>query len=148
MSPKNVFRILVGLSLALTIASAIAAAFPGEISEDWAAVLQWHGNGGISEYFSESIPESMWGRAALGVLAAALALLAIAVQIGMFLFWRFARIGYVCLSALLILTVLFDGLVVVVPTEAALYQLSLLVDGVVIAMSYLQPVASYFDRAA
>ena len=148
MSPKSTFRIIVGLSLALTIASAIAAAFPGASSEEWAAVLQWHGNGGVSQYIAENIPESMWARIALGIVAAVLAISAIAIQIGMFLLWRFARIGYVCLSALLILTVAFDGLVVMVPAEAALYQLSLIVDGVVIAMAYLQPIASYFDRAA
>lgn len=146
MAAKNVFRILVGLALALTIASAIAAAFPGDISENWNAVLLWHGNGGVSEHLSENIPESIWGRAILGILVAALVILGIAVQAGMFLFWRFARVGYVLLAALLILTVPFDGLVVMVPVEAALYQLALIVTGLVIAMAYLQPIASYFER--
>jgi ABC-type glycerol-3-phosphate transport system permease component len=148
MAPKNIFRIVVGLALALTFASVIAAALPGEIPESWNTVLQWSGNGGIWERLSENIPESFWGRVVLGVVVAAVAILGIAVQVGMFLFWRFARAGYVLLTGLLIVTVPFEGLVVMVPVEAALYQLDLIVTGAVIAIAYLQPVSRYFEKDA
>ncbi len=148
MAAKSVFRAVVGLALALTIASGVAAAFPGDLSADWSTVLLWHGNAGISERLMQNLPESLWARAALGLIAAALGIFAIAVQLGMFLFWHFARIGYVLLAGLLIATAPFDGLVVMVPLEAALYELALMITGVVIAMAYLQPISSYFERDA
>lgn len=148
MAPKNVFRIVVALALALTMASVLAAALPGDVPATWDAVLQWSGNGGVWEQLAANIPETIFGRVVLGVLIAALAILGLAIQIGMFLFWRFARIGYVCLTGLLVILAPFEGLVVMVPLEAALYQLALIITGTVIAMAYLQPVGSYFDGDA
>ena len=69
----------------------------------------------------------------------------VAVQVGMFWFWRFARTGYVLLVALFLVAIPFDGLVVMTPIEAALYDIALILDGAVITMAYLQPIASYFE---
>ena len=72
-------------------------------------------------------------------------LFAIAVYIGMFLFWRFARFGFVCLTALSVVLVPFDGLVVMAPVEASLLQLALIIDGVIVAMAYLPPIGGQFE---
>ena len=148
MAPKNVFRSVVGLSIVLTIASAVAAILPGQMSEEWTTLFQWHGNGGISEQLLENIQESYWERAVLLILAAIFFAFAIAVLIGMFLFWRFARFGFVCLTALSVVLVPFDGLVVMTPLEAALFQLVLILDGVIVAMAYLPPICSQFKTDA
>lgn len=63
----------------------------------------------------------------------------------MFLFWQFARIGYLVSTLAFALVVLFDGLVVMIPLQASLYELSLILDGIVIAMSYLQPFKGFFE---
>ena len=148
MAPKNVFRIVVALSTALLIAGAVAAAFPGQISEEWKPLLQWHGNGGITEHLVENIPENYWTRAVLLLFAIGFLVFTIAVLIGMFLFWRFARFGFVCLTALSVVLVPFDGLVVMAPVEAALFQLALILDGVVVAMAYLPPIRGQFENDA
>ena len=148
MAPKNAFRIVVALSGALIIAGAVAAMFPGQIPEDWATLLQWHGNGGISEQITENIPESYWARAILLLVGFGFLAFTIAVLIGMFLFWRFARFGFVCLTALSVVLVPFDGLVVMAPIEAALFQLALILDGVIVAMAYLPPIGRLFENDA
>ena len=145
MAAKNVFRIVVGLSIALMIAGAVAAVFPGQMSEDWTTLVQWHGNGGISEQISGSLPENYWLRAVLLILAVGFLAFAIAVYIGMFLFWHFARFGFVCLTALSVVLVPFDGLVVMAPVEASLLQLALIIDGVIVAMAYLPPIGGQFE---
>jgi hypothetical protein len=145
MSPQVFFRVLVGLSLGVTIAISGAAFWILESSEDWRAVLEWHGNGGIMEYFSTNLPASGWPQPVLVLLLVVAAGLTLAVQVGMFLFWRFARTGYVVLAALFLVVTLFDGLVVMTPIEAALHDIALILDGVIITMAYLQPIASYFE---
>lgn len=146
MTPRNAFRTVVALSIALTIAGAIAAAFPGQLSEEWKTLLLWHGNSGVTTHLTENLPESRLTLALLLLLAAGLFGYAIAVVIGMFLFWRFARFGFVLLSALTVALVPFDGLVVMTPLEAATFQLTLILDGVIVAMSYLPPIRSEFER--
>jgi hypothetical protein len=145
---KNTFRTLVALSIALTIASIVAGNFPGDIPADWVTVLQWDGNGGITQYLVENIPENYWARVVLLFLAFGFFLFVIAVLIGMFRFWRFARFGYVCLVALSVVLVPFDGLVVMAPANAALLQLSLVLDGLIVAMAYLPPIRSQFESDA
>ncbi len=148
MAPKNIFRTLVALSIAVAIAGVVAAVFPGQISEEWTTLLQWHGNSGISEQLAENIPENYWVRVVLLLFAIGYLAFVIAVLVGMFLFWRFARFGFVCLTALCVAFVPFDGLVVMTPVEAALFQLALILDGVIVAMSYLPPIRGQFENEA
>jgi hypothetical protein len=77
-----------------------------------------------------------------------LLILLIAIQVGMFLFWRWARVGYICLTGIAIILVGFSGLMVMRPLEMAVDQLACIVPGAIIAMAYLQPVKSYFDGSA
>lgn len=133
------------MSLALEIGSALAGAYPGAISEDWKTVLEWSGNGGYFEWLVESVPEQTFFHVVLLILLVLFLAIVIAVQIGMFLFWQFARTGYLISTLAFSMVVPFDGLVVMTPLQASLYELSLILDGVVIAMSYLQPVKGYFE---
>jgi hypothetical protein len=146
MSSRNVFRFVVALSITLTMAGSVAAAFPGQLSEDWTTLLLWHGNDGLTDRLVENLPESNWTRALWLLVAFGLLAYATAVVLGLFLFWRFARFGFVCICALTLALVPFDGLVVMTPLEAALFHLSLVLDGVVVAMAYLPPVRYQFDQ--
>lgn len=141
MTHKTVFRLLAALSLVAAIASGMMAAYPGDISGDWQTVLEWHGDG---SYLSPVLDNTF--ASGVGQLALVLGLFAVATQIGIFLFWRFARPSYAVLTAFLILFTLFSGLSVMTPTEAALFELSLLLDGAVLAMSYLSPIKAHFQK--
>jgi hypothetical protein len=146
MSPKSFFRSLVGLSLIISFAISAAGIWPIASPTEWGPVLEWSGNGGVLERLHANAPTD--GRpwyAFVVVLGTALVLVT-AVQVGMFLFWRFARFGYVVMAGLFVVWTLFDGLLVMTSIEAALYDVTLVLDGVIIAMSYLPPVASYFEQ--
>ena len=146
MTLKNRFRLIVGLSLAFAVASAVPSFFLGGISEEWKIVLQWHGNEGVFEKLLDNLPESGVARAGLLIVLISFLTYVVAVQVGMFLFWRFARVGYLLLTAGFVVLVSLDGLVVMTPFEAALCQLSLILDGAVLAIAYLQPISSYFEK--
>ena len=115
-----------------------AVQFPGQLPEDWKTLLEWNGNGSIID----ELLENRWLLFGVGI---PLVILAIATQIGMFLFWRFARPVYAALTAVFVLLTSFWGISVLLPVEAALGELSLLVEGAVIALSYSQPFSSYFE---
>jgi hypothetical protein len=138
MSAKALFRFLVAISLVLTLAPLAVTQFPGQVPEDWKTLLEWSGNGSIINEFVEN----RWLLFGVGI---PLVVLAIYAQIGMFLFWRFARPAYAALAAVFVLLTAFWGISVLLPIEAAFGELSLLVDGAVIALSYSQPFSSYFE---
>ena len=101
-------------------------------------MLEWNGNGSIIDEFVQN----RWLLFGVGI---PLGVLAIAAQIGMFFFWHFARPVYAALAAVFVLLTAFGGISVLLPIEAALWELSLLVEGAVIALSYSQPFSSYFE---
>ena len=146
MSAKMFFRLMVALSLAVALAIVGTVVWPPAWPDEWAAVLEWHGNGGIfDDVFGESYENTLaWMGLALVIVVAAV--IALAVEVGMFLFWRPARAGYAALIVVYLLFVAFDGLVVMTPIEAALYNVTLLLDGSIVAMSYLPPIAAYFEH--
>lgn len=146
MSSRNVFRLVVTLSIALAVASAIVAVFPGPLSEDWKTLLLWHGNDGLRDRFLGNLPESTWTRAVWAIILAGLLVYAFAAIVGLFFFRRFARFGFVCIGAFTLALVPFDGLVVMTPLEAAVVQLTLVLDGVIVAMAYLPPIRGEFER--
>jgi hypothetical protein len=145
MTQKNIFRLFVAIYLALEIGSALAGVYTGVISEDWKTVLEWNGNGGYFELLTDSTLEQTFFKVVLFIVLVIFLAIAVTVQIGMFLFWRFARIGYLVSTLAFGLIVLFDGLVVMVPIQASLYDLTLILDGIIIAMSYLQPFKGFFE---
>lgn len=145
MTPQNVFRFVVALSLLLAIITAVSGVYAENIPEDWKALLEWNGNGGVSEHALNNHAKDGLSRVALLVLGIGFVVFVVAVQIGMFLFWRFARTGYVVLTGGFVALTAFDGIVVTLPVQEAFYELTLLVDGAVIAMSYLSPIGAYFE---
>ena len=138
MSAKNLFRCLVAISLASALASFAVTQFPGNVPEDWKTLLEWHGTGSV-------IDELVANRWLLFGVGIPLVVLFAAAQIGMFFFWRFARPGYAGLTALFVLLGPFFGISVLLPVEAALWELSFITDGAVIALSYSHPFSSYFE---
>ena len=147
MSHKTFFRLIVALSLLVAIGGGVASAFPGDISSDWKAVLEWQGDGEMLMRLYENIPEKAFTKVLLNVFSVALILFAIATQIGMFLFWRFARPTYAALTLLFVIYAIFGGLLILTPVEVVFYNLVLLLDGAIIAMSYLSPIKGYFEKS-
>jgi hypothetical protein len=104
-------------------------------------VFEWNGNGG----YWENLEPNRWLVLGLGI---PFAILAVAAQIGMFLFWRFARPAYAAVVAIMVLSTPFAGLVVQLPIEATWWSLTGIVDGAIIALSYSQPFSSYFEHGS
>jgi hypothetical protein len=138
MSPQNLFRCLIVISLGCALAAVGVTQLPGDIPQDWKTAFEWNGNGSLVD----ALWANPWFLFGLGI---PFALLGIASLIGMFVFWRFARPVYAALTGLSVLLTLFGGLVVQLPAEAALMELSLLADGAVVALSYSPPFSSYFE---
>jgi hypothetical protein len=51
------------------------------------------------------------------------------------------------ITAASVLLTSFGGLSVMLPVEAAFVELTLLLEGAVVALSYSQPFSSYFEKA-
>ena len=141
MSARNMFRCLVALSFVLAFAPWASTQLPGPVPEHWQTLLEWNGNGSI-------VDEVIQNRWILFGVGGPLVILALAAQIGMFFFWRFARPAYAATTLLFVLLTSFWGIAVVLPVEAALVELAFLLEGAVIALSYSQPFSSYFEGPA
>lgn len=146
MTHKTVFRLLAALSLIVVIATGVVTAFPGDVSSDWKAVLAWHGNGAAGMEFYEAALEGNLGRVFLWLIGIAFVIFVAATQIGIFFFWRFARLSYAVLAMLMFFYSPFAGLSVMLPLQAALWELALFLDGAIVAMSYLPPINGYFKK--
>ena len=147
MNAKNVFRLLLVATLLAGIAGALVASFPGNISEDWRTITEWNGNGGFYERFeSFTLPTHAAGRVAVITALVLLLLFLLSVYVGLFLFWRFARITNLLLTVLLVLVAPWAGLVVLLPIEAGLYDFMMLCEGAVVTLSYTSPIKDYFER--
>ena len=146
MNSKTVFRILLVATLVGAIGGALAAIFPGNISEDWRTVTEWNGNGGICEWFeSFTLPTHIAARVALIILAVLLAVFFLSIYVGLFFFWRLARVTNVILTIVFLLIAPWAGLVILLPLEAAFYDFTMLCGGAVIALSYSPPIKHYFE---
>lgn len=147
MNARTVFRLLLVAMLLGAIASALIAVFPGNISEDWRTITEWNGNGGFYERLDSFTSSThIAGRVAVILLLAVIVLFLLAVYVGLFLFWRFARLSNLLLTILLLLLAPWSGLVVLLPVEAAVYDFTMLCEGAVVALSYTSPVKDYFER--
>jgi len=138
MSAKNLFRCLVAISLLSFLAAMAVTQLATDVPAEWKTLFEWNGNGS----YWDGLEENRWILLGLGI---PLVILAIAAQIGMFLFWRLARPAYAAIVAVTVLTTPFAGLVVQLPLEAAWWSLSAIADGAIIALSYSQPFSSYFE---
>ena len=141
MSAKNLFRCLVAISLFCALAAMAVTQVATDVPPVWKTLYEWHGNGGYWDEFTAN----RWLLLGLGI---PFVILVIAAQVGMFLFWRFARPAYAAVIAVMVLCTPFSGLVVQLPMEAAWWELSAIVDGAIIALSYSQPFSSYFEHGS
>lgn len=141
MSGKNLFRCLVAISLFCSLAATAVPQLASDAPPDWSAVFEWNGNGG----YWEDLEANRWLVLGLGI---PFVILAVAAQIGLFLFWRFARPAYAAAVAIMVLSTPFAGLVVQLPIEATWWSLTGIVDGAIIALSYSQPFSSYFEHGS
>ena len=146
MTPKTLFRILVGAILLGVLGGAVTVFFPGNISEEWRTATEWNGNGGFYERFADlELPSHAVARAAVIGLLVILLFFLLSVYVGLFLFWRFARLANLLLTALFLVIAPWAGLVVLLPFEAAFYDFTMMCEGAVLALSYTPPIKDYFE---
>jgi hypothetical protein len=145
LSAKALFRLLVVVTF---VAPFLSFALPtGNISEDWRTVGEWHGNGGfwldLIAYVS-----GLEGARCIAAIAALVALagLVLGLGVGLFLFWRPARLANLLIALYVILVAPWSGLVVLFPLEVALADFRMLCEGAVIALSFTPPIKDYFER--
>src|SRR5687767_9565250 len=94
VSPEAFFRSLIIVTLILGAASGVVASFPGDVPEDWSTIMEWHGNGGYYDYIEHTLsPASALERVVWIALLVGLLFLLLGVYVGLFLFWRFARMA-------------------------------------------------------
>ena len=140
MSPKNLFRCLVAISLVTGLAAVAVTQAPGDVPQEWKDVYAWSGDGSaLQELYA-----NRWILLGIGI---PFIVFATAAQLGLFFFWSFARPAYAVLVVLMVLATPFSGLVVELPLEAAFWELSLIADGAIVALSYSQPFSSFFESA-
>ena len=145
MNPKLFFRLLVAASLLFAIAGVLVAEFSGNVSEDWKTLAEWNGHGGIYDRLELcNLPTNMVGLIAVSALLIAFLLCILGVYLGLFFFWRWARVGNVAVTILFLALAPFSGLIILFPFEAGLYDLTMLCEGAVIALSYTAPIKEYF----
>lgn len=146
MTTKAFFRSLVVATFLAPMACVVMTAVPGNISEDWRTITEWHGNGGFYDQLaSVDLPSNFIPRIAVITLLVSSVLFLLSVYVGLILFWRFARLANLLLTILFLILAPWAGLVVLLPSEAALYDFTMLCEGAVIALSYTAPIKGYFD---
>jgi len=146
MTPKALFRLMVAIMLLGAVGSTLAAIFPGNIGEEWRTAQELNGNGGIYERFADfELPTHAIARASVTGLLVILVLFLLSVYVGLFFFWRFARLFNVLLTVLFIVIAPWAGLVVLLPIEAGLYDFTMLCEGAVFTLSYSSPIKSLFE---
>ena len=157
MSAKFVFRILVVLMAVTELASLALNFNTGDLREDWQQAVELSGSGGFWELEepgedADAAELEAWNRMARAQLRNLIQLLAVVLVVaiytwlGLFFFWPFARQINVALTALYIGTLPWAGLTVTVPVEEMLSEMSMLVSGAVMALSFAPPVRDLFRR--
>lgn len=124
-------------------------AAPGYVSEDWRALLQWDGNGGLFDQLPSERPSRLTERIVVVVSVVASAgfvLFALAVQIGMLFYWRFARPASLAVTMIVVALTPFLGVSVTLPLENMLYDVGALCDGAALAMAYSSPISERFNK--
>jgi hypothetical protein len=71
----------------------------------------------------------------------------VAIQIGLFLFRRWARTAYLVCTAVIIVMIPFGGLGIHLPVEAAIYEVVSIADGVILALAYFSPLRREFAKS-
>ena len=147
MTLITLFRVLVVAAPVLATLG-IAANYFGaaHVSQDWRDILAWSGD---SAWIPD--PSSIWQTQRLLAILVILLYVVIVVaalvaQVGLFLFWRFARPLALILAVLGEALVLGFGLSIFLPLEQMLYDLCLLSEGAILALAYFSPLHERFDQ--
>lgn len=145
MSAKGVFRGLLVAYLLFGLGGVLVSFFPGNISADLRTVMEWSGHGAWLDLYSQplrDLPVSLWG---LVILQLALLIVSFGSYIGLFFFWRPARLGYVVTSLLWAATTSISGLSVRLPLEGFFYHIAIICEGAVLALCFTSPIKEYFE---
>lgn len=145
MAPQFRFRLLLAASFLIALACVLVIVFPGNVSEEWRTVLEWHANGGfwdhLFEFDSSPSVAQVAGIAGLFLLT----LVFLVAHVGLFFFWRWARTVYAVSCGLMLLSTPWGGLAVQLPWEETFFNLSMICEGAIIAFAYTSPISSFFE---
>lgn len=139
------FRVTVVLGPLLAVGGIVysvlaASSFPAE----WQEALKLAGDGGILPIEEDQLTA---GHAVVGLQFVAFALIALANQVALFLFWGPSRFIYLLLSLIGFAVLPLLGFVVQPPIEALLFNLSLFFSGMTLALAYFSPAATRFNKS-
>jgi hypothetical protein len=147
MTLTTLFRVLVVAAPVLAVLGVVANHFgAAHVSQDWRDILAWSGDGAwIPD------PSSIWQTQRMLAISVVflyviVVIAALVAQVGLFLFWRFARPLAVVLTVLGEALVLGFGLSVFLPLEQVFYDLCLLSEGAILALAYFSPLHARFDQ--
>jgi len=133
MNHKNIFRILVVLSLVLSIASVVwDLIFPNEIVNK------------LVVYFFELKPVDIEISPFDIICSVAMLLLLLAALTGLLLFKNWGRIAFILCGIVGYPVIMMSGPQVSSGFSGALFDLSNITSGVILAMMYLSPVSEEF----
>ncbi len=144
MEVKNIFRTLLVLSFALSI---MAVIYPHlglhEMSEDLGIILMWNGYGGLFPFHEGD----EWRAAAIvGLIIVMLLLIVLVVGfVGSFFYKSWGRTSLAISTFFIILINPIWGLVVTLPIEMLLYEVSGAAFYIALTMSFLPPLKQEFE---
>ena len=142
MKPTSIFRLLIILSLILPFAG---MAYSNLMFESFSAetqdILSWDGHGGVFDTGTEEVSNK---ELVVVGLAVVLAIAMVIGYLGLFLFKRWGRLTVVIISIIAFLFMPFIGISITPATELLLDDISNIMFGSVIAMSYLPPLSDKF----
>ncbi|WP_134084367.1 hypothetical protein [Thiohalophilus thiocyanatoxydans] len=144
MNIKNTFRILILLSFILPLVGVSYSIFSIDSqSPQIQEIVSWHGYGGFfdTEYEEPSNTELLLFSALIIFVAVILA-----GCIGLFFFKKWGRTVVVISGALSLILLPFNGVIVELAYESALNEISSILFGAILAMSYLPPLSQEFEN--
>ncbi len=110
---------------------------------EWQQLVEWNGEGSFFDVDFESPSTSS---IVIGIIGGLFLIASIASFVGLFIFKRWARTITVILTALTFIGTPFMGVVVLLPVEAMLFDLSATLYGVMLAMCFLPPISNHFSQ--
>ena len=150
---RTIFRFLVVASLLLPfLGAAYELAVTSRLSEDEQILLQWSGHGGIFDGVFEAESDGTFSGGPVSALIS-LAMLVVVlglllVQIGLFFFRRWARTWWTVTALVFLPSPLFFGWSVSLPFAQFCYDLSMAMNGGILALCYASPLALAFQPSS
>jgi hypothetical protein len=141
MNMTLVFRTAVVLSPLLAVAAIAYQELAGNtFSQEWRDLIAWDGYGGL--FFGEEDGELM---TPTFLILVGFVLLLLVNQVALFFYWGPSRWIYLSCIVIAFLIYPFVGITVLTPIASSFYYLSMVLDGLILALAFYSPIAEKFS---